>query len=619
MLAGKGQDLAKRVIKRPVLAVLCCLLLMFSLTGFTFSSPADVQPEMTILGPHVQTYDLGAVGWEFPLTVTGFGPGPGTARLVEFSIDGHDLLPLVSETQRTLTVHRLDNEIGRNAFREWDDYRRRAAILRVRNDERISFSPAEEREFREGSSRVREIMRRRREMAPAVFAFNVSELPFQVAADGHYRVRAAVERGQAHTAWEGEILIVDVEPLATNPVWTPADLHIHSAFASDGRFEPRELAPMLANRGYQIAYITDEPVGWGISTQPLAPRMSGTGNPGTNTWLRSMHLSPQDWLPWVATWESYRDTVRAASTVLVAMFPGAEISASTLNRAHSGVHNGHALAYGIQSLIGPATTTSTFETTGLRYNWFLPNELLSNINSNRIGQSSSSIAHPTGLHRWNVWSPPYGTLTARYDGFELMTAGQLFFNPDYAPIARWRRELLSRLGQTFLGHGFPSARTGSDWGGAGSETFEISYFTFIGLPSRPSDMSQLSQSDVDRALHSGRTVASRLGGVASLRLRNAQGILQEIGSQFTMPVNSAVEGNIILRAARSGNHRVRVIENDFLRTVHDTTHSMAAGNTITIPVRFTFPGGQRFYHVIVEHSSISANDTIYSSPIFIRQ
>jgi len=126
----------------------------------------------------------------------------------------------------------------------------------------------------------------------------------------------------------------------------------------------------------------------------------------------------------------------------------------------------------------------------------------------------------------------------------------------------------------------------------------------------PVDMRTLLQGDVDRALRAGRTVASPLGGVASLRLRNAQGILQEIGSQFTMPVNSAVEGNIVLRAARSGNHRVRVIENDFLRTVHDTTHSMAAGGIITIPVRFIFPGGQKFYHVIVEHSSISANDTI---------
>jgi hypothetical protein len=579
-----------------------------------------------ILGPHAQAYNLDAVQWEFPLTATGFGPGPGTARLVEFGIDGHDLLPLVPEAKRTLTVHRLDNEIGRDVFRKWDNYRRRSATLRMRNDERSSFSPDEEREFREGSSRVRDIMRRRGEIEPVVLALNVSELPFQVAADGHYRVRATVERGQLGTAWEREIIIVDVEPLATNLIWMPADLHLHSAFASDGRFEPRELAPMLANRGYKIAYITDEPVGWGISTWPLAPRMSGTGDPGTNTWLWSMHLSPKEWLPWVATWESYRDTVRAASTVQVAMFPGAEISASTVNQTHTD-HNGHALAYGIQNLIGPSST-STFDTSGLRYSWFTPDTLLSNIKTNRAGASSAGIAHPLELnspiideHPWQIWSP---TLTNRYDGFELMYAGQTDFSPNSTTVTKWRQEIVARLGHAFADNGFPSARTGSDWGGGGSQLWEISYFTFIGLPSRPSDMSQLSQLSVDHALRAGRTVASRLGGLAVLRLKNAQGGWQQIGSRFTMPINSTVNGEVELRAARSGNYRVRIIENSNGNvgvnvSRHDSTRHLTAGQTIIIPVSFLFGGGQRSYHVIVEHSSISANDTIYTSPIFIRQ
>ena len=41
---------------------------------------------------------------------------------------------------------------------------------------------------------------------------------------------------------------------------------------------------------------------------------------------------------------------------------------------------------------------------------------------------------------------------------------------------------------------------------------------------------------------------------------------------------------------------------------------------MTIPVGFVFHGGQRSYHVIVEHILPGgANDTIYTSPIFIRQ
>ncbi len=185
----------------------------------------------------------------------------------------------------------------------------------------------------------------------------------------------------------------------------------------------------------------------------------------------------------------------------------------------------------------------------------------------------------------------------------------------------WRIELAARLSGTFAGNGFPSARTGSDYGNHkwGWVVHDISYFTFIGLPSRPSDMRQLSQASVDQTLRAGRTVASRLGGVASLRLRNAQGGLQEIGSWFTMTANSTVSGDVVLRAARSGNYRVRLIEDNFRRTVHDSSRHLNAGETVIIPVGFTFPDGQRFYHVIVEHSSISANDIIYTSPIFIRQ
>lgn len=136
---------------------------------------------------------------------------------------------------------------------------------------------------------------------------------------------------------------------------------------------------------------------------------------------------------------------------------------------------------------------------------------------------------------------------------------------------------------------------------------------------------------MDAALRMGRTVASRLGGIAALRLINTQGTLHEIGSWFTMPVNATVNGDIVLRAARSGTYTVRIIENssgaDGLTEVqtspglqtHQRTHNLTAGQTIVIPVSFRFAGGQRAFHVVVEHSSIWANDIIYTSPIFIRE
>jgi hypothetical protein len=178
-----------------------------------------------IIGPDVQTYDLEATRWEFPLVLTIFGEGNGTATIVEFSIDGHNLLQLIPGAQRTLPVHRLDNEIDRESFRKWLAYLRRMAVLRVRNDEQAIFSAAEEKDFRELMERIQSISKLRDispGMGDASYLFvSVASLPFRVAADGHYKVRFAVEQGRLRAGWEGEILIVDVEPLVTSLVWTP--------------------------------------------------------------------------------------------------------------------------------------------------------------------------------------------------------------------------------------------------------------------------------------------------------------------------------------------------------------------------------------------------------------
>lgn len=132
ILVGKSLWLAKRPAKRLVFAVLCCLLLIPIFAGFTFSAPTDLTPELAILGLNVQTYDLDALQWDFPFTLVGFGFGEQTARLSGFTINGYNMLQNVPVAQRTMLVHRLDGEIGRAAFRAWNNYRQRAATLRVR-------------------------------------------------------------------------------------------------------------------------------------------------------------------------------------------------------------------------------------------------------------------------------------------------------------------------------------------------------------------------------------------------------------------------------------------------------------------------------------------------------
>ena len=98
-------------------------------------------------------------------------------------------------------------------------------MLRVRNDERAIFSAAEEKDFRELMERVLSISKLR-DISPGMGdasypVVSVASLPFRVAADVHYKVRFTVEQGQLRAGWEGEILIVDVEPLVTSLVWTP--------------------------------------------------------------------------------------------------------------------------------------------------------------------------------------------------------------------------------------------------------------------------------------------------------------------------------------------------------------------------------------------------------------
>lgn len=206
MPSGKFRWLPNVVKRRTLFVTLCCLLLMFSLAEFAFSSPAQIQPgqsELIILGREMQTYDLDGVQWRFPLQLVSFGPGAGTARLVEFSIDAHNLLHLVPGPQRTIPVYRLDEEIDEKNFRKWNDYRRRVVMLRVRDDERITFSPAEEREYSELTTRVLEIGDRRRDISSVELTVEVPDLPFQVAGDGHHKVRVVVERTTAYCLGRG--------------------------------------------------------------------------------------------------------------------------------------------------------------------------------------------------------------------------------------------------------------------------------------------------------------------------------------------------------------------------------------------------------------------------------
>lgn len=573
-------------MKRLMAVGLTAILVAFSIFNLWGDAawrepPSAEEPEVIIVGPAFQTFNITATQWSFFVTAVGFGALPREARLLELRVNGIDVMP-VAQIPPILPIHSLTGEINRSIFAKWKELYRQADALRVH-----PFSKEEEQEFRDLSMEVRRVTQRRRDVKPVWFQLKTSELPFKPVVGQTYTIDLAVQASSVSSSFQSSVLIVNVPE---NPNWFPADLHIHSVY-SDGTQTPNQLAAELANKHYRIGYVTDEPDGDKSPESVIDPRMS----------------DPDGTFPQKPTWEQYRNAVTNASTTSIVMLPGLEVAASTLEMAR-GEHYGHALAYGIRNLTG----TQSFGTTGLRYRWFLPNTLLNNINANASGVSSGSIAHPTNISfAWLVWG---SLLTARYDGIELMSGVQLSYHLNSGPMTRWRSELSHRLSGVFNGQGFPSARTGSDFCGKWYSP-SIKYYTFLRLPSTPSSWTYSTslQNDVDAALRLGRTVASRLGGLATFTLNGWQ-----IGDWFTHSSGSNVNGNVHFRPALSGIYRVTVYEDNLSRIVYQSPFTyVAAGASTNHPFSFTFPGGMRFYHVYVEDGD--GFEYIYTSPIFIRQ
>ncbi|MBS4032305.1 MAG: hypothetical protein KGZ63_12935 [Clostridiales bacterium] len=561
-----------------------CIFLICLLLSIGPALSEKQEREIIIVGQENQIYDIDAKELVFPFTVMAFGKGASVGRITDFSIEGYDLLSNIKDP-KIIPIHQLDTEVSRSDFRTWVEVKRRSTSFIEHN-----ISQQEEVAFEELNLKMRSVGQKRKDIRPFELIVETSELPFILEAETYYNIKFVVEVENVVSTWEGTVLIVDIGVLQTNPVWVPAQLHIHSSY-SDGTKTPAQLASLLVNKGYNIAYITDETNG-NDSTSPSIPATTKSG----------------------ATWSTYSTGVRTYSAN-IAMFPGSEIAASTLNKQR-GEHNGHALAYGINSFTG----SSTFETTGLRYRWFLPGDLINNINNNR-SVAHSSIAHPTHtVYPWNVWGSSLGS--TRYHGFELMSGVQTNFGTGASPMVRWRSELTHKLPGVFSGLAFPSARTGSDYCGNWYSP-DIAYYTFIGLDSPPpwSDLKTLSQSAVDTPLRKGRTVASRHGGMAAFTMKDSAGNNKQIGDYYSLASKTWVSSTITIKPTVTAQYRIRVVENNFASTIFDSTRSLTGGVANQITFGFTFDSANtksnRYYHLIVE-GSVGSTEYIYTSPIFIK-
>lgn len=288
---------------------LVTIILLVSVAFYARPAMSE-RPErhISLVGQENQLYDIDASEWIFPFTAMAFGTGANVGRITEFSVNGHDVLNMIT-LPRTLPVYQIEGDINYADLKAWIDLKKRSSSFG-----KIDIPSEEQARFAALNGKVRQVGHRRTDIKPTQVAITVNSLPFKPQTETTYNVRVVVQADNCVATWEGSILVVDIGIVRTNPVWVPSQLHIHSSY-SDGTNTPAQLATLLVNKGYVVGYVTDE-TSSSDSNSSIAPATAAG-----------------------YTWSAYQTGVRTY-TANIAMFPGAEVAASTLNQ-QTGSHNGH--------------------------------------------------------------------------------------------------------------------------------------------------------------------------------------------------------------------------------------------------------------------------------------
>lgn len=268
MSAGKFRLSPNIVQRRISLVVLCCLLLIVLLVGFTFSLSAQVQPSehnlthlrpelVTVLLPDSSTFDHETKEWIFTALPLQVAYGNWQVRLQAAVIreTGTKLEHNEQEWQETLVY----GDSAHDA-RELEDH----LVLRYRNL-RGELSAAERNRFEKGMQRAYARIRERDPQGATVFVVDLSAQPvepgYPYLLDLTFEAREKTKPASARTFTVTKQVWPVTLPssISDNSIWLRADLHLHSRY-SDGGLNKHLYAVrdvFLANRGYHIAYMTD--------------------------------------------------------------------------------------------------------------------------------------------------------------------------------------------------------------------------------------------------------------------------------------------------------------------------------------------------------------------------
>jgi len=121
-----------------------------------------------------------------------------------------------------------------------------------------------------------------------------------------------------------------------------------------------------------------------------------------------------------------------------------------------------------------------------------------------------------------------------------------------------------------------------------------------------------NQSSVDSTLLTGKTIASRDGGLGYFQFVN-NGITKYVGDYFSgVATNSTINFYITFKPVTSGTYNIYLYRDNKAQLIYSTSGSFSAGSSYTRSGSFTYPGGTHYYYLY-----ISGPDYIYSSPIVV--
>ena len=518
--------------------VLGCLLLLASFIG----GPRLVigaSPRIEVVSPIWTRFEPTAETWTIPIGLLTTDKSAAVADVKAVRIDGMSILQATKVSPSTIAVNNITG-LSQEELHQWN------LLHSMKAHQELSSSEMEQ------YSELSRALSNNRDLEGADIEVTTALLPFQIDNGKTYALEYDLSIGNDIITTTTEVAIVSIQ---TDPLWKPAELHVHSK-ASDGHREIADLRNIYASKGYNVLYLTDH--------VDLIPNYISGGRTG---------------------WDAYTYDANLFTTSSISVYPGAEVTAEKRKADDPTiVYHTDVLGYGITGI------------TDLPNQWYEPQIIINRING-QSSYASATFAHPSAS---TGYPTPQFTVD-NYRGMELMSGLQTNFRITSPPMKLWYEEQARILGKTTTY--FPSARAGGDY-----HVFPApipDYVTYV------REAAYNNKNSFDAALKAGKTTISQKGGLGYITLGESlpgdPPVIVSSGTQLSFGYwfRPAVSGNYILHLCDETGE-IRVSKN-----LNDAQQGKVY--TDVWPKSVSFTGGRKLFSLYIE-----GPDYVYSSPIIVR-